>query len=132
MDRTLVPVPEQKVVVRFSRARRRNERQGILIEEEALEHAERECLANEEARARRRKRDRERRALEDAVLYQRFAAEISRLFPGCPASRPRPSRVALRRAAADGSDAAPLAARSTRTLSSSPCKLCLAQRCRGS
>jgi hypothetical protein len=36
------------VVVRFSRARRRYERQGILIEEEALDRAERECLAEVE------------------------------------------------------------------------------------
>src|SRR5271169_985446 len=34
------------VVVRFSRARRRHERQGILVEEEALEQAEAECLAD--------------------------------------------------------------------------------------
>ncbi len=88
------------VVVRFSRARRRYERQGILVEEEALERAERECLADEEARARRRKRDRERRALEDAGLRRRFAAAIGRLFPGCPG--PRAEAIA-RHAAARGS-----------------------------
>ena len=44
------------VVVRFSRARRRYERQGILVEEAALERAERECLADEEARALARER----------------------------------------------------------------------------
>lgn len=33
------------VVVRFSRARRRYERQGVLVEEVALARAERECLA---------------------------------------------------------------------------------------
>lgn len=37
------------VVVRFSRARRRYERQGILVEEPALEQAEAECLADAEA-----------------------------------------------------------------------------------
>lgn len=88
------------VVVRFSRARRRYERQGILIEEEALEGAERECLADEEARARRRARDAERRILEDADLRERFAAEIVRLFPGCP--RPRVDAIA-RHTAARGS-----------------------------
>jgi hypothetical protein len=35
------------VVVRFSRARKRYERQGILVEEAALERAEGECLADE-------------------------------------------------------------------------------------
>ena len=44
------------VVVRFSRSRKRYERQGILIEEAALERAEQECLVDEEARARRRQR----------------------------------------------------------------------------
>ena len=38
------------VVVRFSRARKRYERQGILVEEEALERAEQDCLADEESR----------------------------------------------------------------------------------
>lgn len=41
------------VVVRFSRARKRYERQGILVEEEALAAAERECLGEAEAAARR-------------------------------------------------------------------------------
>src|ERR671910_524713 len=39
------------VVVRFSRARKRYERQGILAEEEALERAEAECLADVEREA---------------------------------------------------------------------------------
>ena len=42
------------VVVRFSRSRGRYERQGILVEEEALAQAEASCLADEETRARRR------------------------------------------------------------------------------
>lgn len=44
------------VVVRFSRSRKRYERQGILIEEEALDQAERECLSRQEAESRRRMR----------------------------------------------------------------------------
>jgi hypothetical protein len=75
------------VVVRFSRTRRRYERQGILVEEAALEQAERECLADEDARARRRERAEERREQEDDDLASRMAAEISRLFPGCPPER---------------------------------------------
>jgi hypothetical protein len=75
------------VVVRFSRARKRYERQGILVEEDALAAAEQQCLADEEARARRRGRDAERRARDDVELRTRFAAEIARLFPGCPAER---------------------------------------------
>ncbi len=75
------------VVVRFSRTRRRYERQGILVEEAALEQAERECLADEDARARRRDRSQERREQEDEGLASRMSAEITRLFPGCPPER---------------------------------------------
>ena len=75
------------VVVRFSGSRRRFERQGILVEEQALERAERECLADEDARSRRRERDAQRRIGEDLELQARMAAEIVRLFPGCPPER---------------------------------------------
>lgn len=88
------------VVVRFSRSRRRYERQGILVEEGALEQAERECLADEEARARRRVREEERRVAEDLVLQAAFAVEITRQFPGCPAER---AEVIARHAGARGS-----------------------------
>jgi hypothetical protein len=54
--------------VRFSRTRRRYERQGILVETDALEQAEAECLADESARGRRRERDVARRANEDLQL----------------------------------------------------------------
>jgi len=75
------------VVVRFSRARKRYERQGILVEEAALERAEAECLADEEARARRSERDALRRADEDLELQTRMAVQIARLFRGCPVER---------------------------------------------
>jgi hypothetical protein len=75
------------VVVRFSASRRRFERQGILVEEQALERAERACLADEDARSRRRERDAQRRIGEDLELQARMAAEIVRLFPGCPPER---------------------------------------------
>lgn len=77
------------VVVRFSRRRGRYERQGVLVEEAALARAEQRCLADEEARRRRRRRDAERRAEEDVRFTDAFAAEIRRLFPGCPAGRAR-------------------------------------------
>jgi hypothetical protein len=41
------------VVVRWSRARKRYERQGILVEPEAISRAEEESLADAEVRARR-------------------------------------------------------------------------------
>jgi hypothetical protein len=75
------------VVVRFSRARKRYERQGVLVEAAAFDEAEVQCLADHEARARRRERDAERRAAGDVELQVRMAAEIIRLFPGCPPDR---------------------------------------------
>jgi hypothetical protein len=77
------------VVVRFSRARNRYERQGVLVEQEALEQAEADCLADEELRARRREREQQRRAGEDVKSLRELAAEIRRLFPGCPTDRAR-------------------------------------------
>ena len=38
------------VVLKFSRARRRYERQGLLVEEEGLQKAEADCLADVDAR----------------------------------------------------------------------------------
>ncbi|MEU9353022.1 DUF2293 domain-containing protein [Streptomyces griseoloalbus] len=77
------------VVVRFNRRRGRYERQGVLVEEDAPARAERRCLADAEARQRRRMREARRRAAEDVRFAEAFAAEIRRLFPGCPAERAR-------------------------------------------
>jgi hypothetical protein len=77
------------VVVRFARARKRYERQGILVEQEALEAAEQSCLDDEEIRARRREREAERRAGHDEQFVEQLHAEILRLFPGCPKARAR-------------------------------------------
>ncbi|MEU6999695.1 DUF2293 domain-containing protein [Nonomuraea sp. NPDC046570] len=75
------------VVVQYNRRRKVYQRQGVLIEEAALARAEEQCLADEEVRLRRRDRDRERRADQDVEFQARMAAEIARLFPGCPADR---------------------------------------------
>ncbi|MFE9024094.1 DUF2293 domain-containing protein [Streptomyces sp. NPDC007808] len=75
------------VVVRFNRRKSRYERQGVLVEEKGLARAEQRCLADAEARQRRRVRDARRRAREDVRFTEAFAAEIRRLFPGCPADR---------------------------------------------
>ncbi|WP_405971462.1 DUF2293 domain-containing protein [Streptomyces sp. NBC_00988] len=77
------------VVVRFERRRGRYERQGVLVEEAGLARAEERCLADAEARRRRRARDAVRRAAEDVRFAEAFAAEIRRLFPGCPEARAR-------------------------------------------
>jgi hypothetical protein len=75
------------VVVRFSRARKRYERRGVLVEEDALADAEQRCLDDADARARRRERETERRAATDDALIQRLAAAIRVAYPGCPADR---------------------------------------------
>jgi hypothetical protein len=75
------------VVVRFSRSRGRYERQGVLVEEDALAAAEQRCLVDEDARARRRERDAQRRAAADVRLHERFAERIRERFPGCPPER---------------------------------------------
>ena len=68
------------VVLKWSRARKRYERQGLLVEERALEQAEQECLADSEARARLRERNVERRAELDEQYVKNFAGRIRELF----------------------------------------------------
>ncbi len=75
------------VILQWSRARKRYERQGLLVEEPALQRAEQECLADEEIRARRREREAERRVELDQEYVMRFAARVRELFPNCPAGR---------------------------------------------
>lgn len=72
------------VVLKWSRARKRYERQGLLVEEAALQRAEEECLEDAKARARRRERQTERRAELDQEYIARFAERVRELFPGCP------------------------------------------------
>lgn len=71
------------VVVRWSSSRRRYERQGLLVEEPALERAEAECLADADRRAAQRRRAAEARAREDERLVIAFADAIRRRYPGC-------------------------------------------------
>jgi hypothetical protein len=73
------------VIVKFSRTRKRYERQGLLVEEEALAQAQEECLADEELREARRVRDVLRRADQDVELTRSMQAKLMEMFPGCPA-----------------------------------------------
>ena len=75
------------VVLKWSKARKRYERQGLLVEEKALQQAEQECLADSDARERRREREAEKRAIRDEAYIQQFAAKIRELFPNCPPDR---------------------------------------------
>jgi hypothetical protein len=75
------------VVLQWSRARNRYERQGLLVESRALEQAEEECLADGEIRRRRQERDAVRRAEQDAGYLAKFARQVREQYPGCPQGR---------------------------------------------
>jgi hypothetical protein len=75
------------VVLKWSRARKRYERQGLLVEEPALQRAEQECLADEDVRARRNERVAERRNELDQEYISSFARRVREMFPNCPAGR---------------------------------------------
>jgi hypothetical protein len=72
------------VVVRFSRSRKRYERQGILAETPALERAEQECAEDAGERAAARARAAETRQAQDIELAARMQEHLLDLFPGCP------------------------------------------------
>lgn len=72
------------VVLKWSRARKRYERQGILVEEDALERAENECLADAEIREARRIREAERRDIMDKAYVKEYAGHIRRCYPRMP------------------------------------------------
>lgn len=75
------------VVLKWSKARKRYERQGLLIEEGALTKAEEECLADSEIRERRREREAEKRAELDIKFIERFSQCVRELYPNCPEHR---------------------------------------------
>ena len=68
------------VVLRWSQARKQYERQGLLVEQQGLEKAEAECLADSEARELRRQREAERRNELDRQYVEQFAARVRELW----------------------------------------------------
>jgi hypothetical protein len=92
------------VVVRWSQSRKQYERKGILVEPDAIEGAEQECLSDAEVHASRRERDGLRRADED-VRFQADLAAAPRTISGLLRQPGRGDRAVTRRpAAAGGSD----------------------------
>jgi hypothetical protein len=75
------------VVLRWSRSRKRYERQGILAKADAIAEAESQCLADSELRERRRQREAQRRLHEDERFVAELAVAIIAQFPGCPGDR---------------------------------------------
>jgi hypothetical protein len=83
------------VVLKWSRARKRYERQGLIVEAAALERAETECLSDADARARRREREAERRASSTAST-SKLRRPRARAVPRHPArTRTRDRRARL-------------------------------------
>jgi hypothetical protein len=77
------------VVLKWSRARKRYERQGLLVEAHGLERAEEECLADSEVRQLRKEREATRREELDRQYVDQFGARVKALFPGVPTGRER-------------------------------------------
>jgi len=75
------------VVLKWCRARKRYERQGLLVQPGALEKAEAECLADEDSRMAQRGRSQERREELDGRYVEAFAAKVREHFPKCPPRR---------------------------------------------
>ena len=75
------------VVLKWSRARKRYERQGLLVEDEALERAEQACAADAATREARRASAAERRAELDDQYVVRFAARVREFYMFCPRGR---------------------------------------------
>ena len=75
------------VVLQWSKARKRYERQGLLVASEALEQAEIECQADAKQREARRRNAAIRRAELDEAYIKKFSARIRKLYPNCPPQR---------------------------------------------
>ncbi|MBI2441307.1 MAG: DUF2293 domain-containing protein [Lentisphaerae bacterium] len=75
------------VVLKWSRARKRYERQGLLVENDALQRAERECKTDAPQREIRQAQAALRRAELDEEYIECFAARIREVYPHCPSGR---------------------------------------------
>lgn len=72
-------------VLRWSHTRKRYERQGVLVESQALGRAEQECLSDEDFREARSAREAEKRAVVDRQYVDQFAERLKECYPSCPA-----------------------------------------------
>jgi hypothetical protein len=75
------------VVLKWSKTRKHYERQGLLVQKEAIGKAEEECLNDEDIRERRKLREAEKRVQIDEHYVRRFTERIQELYPGCPEGR---------------------------------------------
>lgn len=75
------------VVLKWSKARKHYERQGLLVESEAVEKAETECEATAHQREIRRARAMLRRVELDHDYIHQFAERVREMYPQCPDGR---------------------------------------------
>jgi len=75
------------VVLKWSKARKRYERQGVLVENSAIDRAEQECEADVLQRKMRRAQAAMRRAELDKEYIKRFASRVRDMYPFCPKER---------------------------------------------
>ena len=76
--------PLRAVVLRWSTTRKQYERQGILVDPDALDRAEEECLEDAELRERRRIRAAVGREKIDARYVAEFARRVRERYPSAP------------------------------------------------
>jgi len=72
------------IVFKWRRRRRRYERQGLLVEEQAITRATEECHADADKRQRRQAQVAVRTAELDKLYIKEFAGRLRELFPYCP------------------------------------------------
>jgi len=72
------------IVVKFSRARKRHERQGVLVEAGALGAARASCEEDAARRQAARAPRQARADREEHAYFTRFLGQILELFPDCP------------------------------------------------
>jgi len=71
-------------VLKFSRARKRNERQGVLVTQEALDQAKLECETDASEREGKQAVAAKRREKQEVEYHATFAMKIRELFPAAP------------------------------------------------
>ena len=77
--------PLRAVVVQWARARKRYERQGVLVAPDAIDRAEAECAADEGKRSQARTAAARRREALEPAFVAAVTDAIRKQFPGCPA-----------------------------------------------
>ena len=73
-------------VLKWSQTRKRYERQGILVETNAIEQAMEECEVDAQIRELRREREKIKREEKDQKFAEEYANHIRKFFPACPVS----------------------------------------------